>query len=143
MATGTAVCLLVVIGCGSSHSSGTGSSATAKTSGSRSTLHINGTPKFATAPPGTPVRSGQVPVAYRNITINPDVLRVKAGTTIRWTNFDPIQHNVTSISGPSKFASKNLGEGASYEVKLTKPGVIHYECTIHPTTMNGTIEVVR
>ena len=50
-------------------------------------------------------------VAYRNITISPDTLRVKVGTTVRWTNFDPIDHNVTSEGGPQRFASKDFGEG--------------------------------
>lgn len=81
-------------------------------------------------------------VAYRNIAIDPDTLRVKVGSTIKWTNFDSVEHNVTSKGGPQTFASKNFGEGGSFEVKVTKPGIIHYVCTIHPTTMNGSIEVV-
>ena len=48
-----------------------------------------------------------------------------------------------SKGGPIKFASKNFGEGGTFEVKATKPGVIHYLCTIHPTSMNGAIEVVK
>jgi plastocyanin len=83
-----------------------------------------------------------VQVAYRNITIDPDTLRVKAGTTVKWTNYDSAQANVTSVSGPQKIASKDFGEGGTFEVTLTKPGVIHYVCTLYPTTMNGTIEVV-
>jgi plastocyanin len=89
------------------------------------------------------VNSGIVPIAYRNIAIAPDTLRVKVGSTIKWTNFDSVQHNVTSQGGPQSFASKDFGEGKTFEVKVTKPGVIHYECTIHPTTMNGTIEVLN
>jgi len=50
---------------------------------------------------------------------------------------------VTSESGPSKFASTNLNEGSTFSYKVTKPGVIHYECTYHPASMNGTIEVVK
>ena len=82
-------------------------------------------------------------IAYHNIAIEPGHARVKVGSTIKWTNYDSVEHNVTSEGGPQKFASKNFGEGGTFEVKLTKPGVIHYECTIHPTTMNGTIEVVK
>jgi len=41
-----------------------------------------------------------------------------------------------------KFASKNFGEGGTFELEASKPGVIHYECTLYPVTMNGTIEVV-
>ena len=82
-------------------------------------------------------------VAYRDITIHPDTLKVKVGSTVKWTNYDAIEHNVTSESGPQHFASRTFGESRSYAVTLTKPGVIHYECTIHPATMNGTIEVVK
>jgi len=83
-----------------------------------------------------------VHVAYHNITIQPDTLKVKVGTTIRWTNYDSIEHNVTSEGGPEHFRSRTFGEGRSFQITVTKPGVIHYECTIHPATMNGTIEVV-
>ena len=82
-------------------------------------------------------------IAYRNIAIAPDTLKVKVGSTIKWTNFDSVMHNVTSEGGPQTFASKDFGEGAGFEIKALKPGVIHYECTIHPASMNGTIEVVN
>ena len=82
-------------------------------------------------------------IAYRNIAIDPDTLKVKVGSTIKWTNYDSVEHNVTSEGGAAKFASKNFGEGGTYEIKANKPGVIHYECTIHPASMNGTIEVVK
>lgn len=142
--------LLFAAGCGSSESSSsTGSSAsTATTSSTSSTatsggLKANTTPKYASPSSSSPVQSGVVPVAYRNIAIDPDTLRVKVGSTIKWTNFDSVEHNVTSEGGVAKFASKDFGEGGTYEVKVNKPGVIHYECTIHPASMNGTIEVVK
>jgi plastocyanin len=132
-------------GCGSSSSgpSGSAKTATAKSPASAGGLTYDTTPKYAAPPSSAPVQSGVVQVAYRNIAINPDTLRVKVGTTIRWTNYDPVDHNVTSESGPTKFASKNFGEGHTIEFKMSKPGIIHYECTIHPATMNGTIEVVK
>jgi len=61
---------------------------------------------------------------------------------VRFTNYDPVQHNATSVGGPQKFASPNFGPEESFAVKLTKPGLVHFECTIHPATINGTIEVV-
>lgn len=87
-------------------------------------------------------------IAYRNFAIAPDTVRVKVGSTIRWTNFDNIEHNVTSEGGRSEigqqhFASKNFGEGGTFQIKALKPGVIHYESTNYPATMNGTIEVVK
>ncbi len=140
--------------CGSSGSSSSGgttgstraSTQPAETGGKAvggSSLKVIGKPNFAKPSPSDPVRSGTVQVAYRNITIAPDTLRVKAGTTVVWRNSDPVAHNVTSVSGPQHIASSNFGEGKTFAVRLTHPGTIHYECTNHPATMNGTIEVLR
>jgi plastocyanin len=146
--------LALLAGCGSSGSSSSaGSSSNGSTSGGSTTattpsttaskggLKVTTTPKFAKAT--GPLRSGTVQIAYRNIAIAPDTVRVKLGSTIRWTNFDEVVHNVTSEGGPEKFASKDFGEGATFEIKANEPGVIHYECTIHPASMNGTVEVLR
>jgi len=139
------VALLLVAGCGSSNSSTSASSSASSSTSPPSSggLRRSTRPKFATPPASASVHSGAVQIAYRNITIQPDTLKVKVGSTVRWTNYDSIEHNVTSEGGPQKFASGNFGEGASFSIKATKPGIIHYECTIHPTSMNGTIEVVR
>jgi plastocyanin len=88
------------------------------------------------------VQSGLVKITYHEFAIEPDTVKAKVGSTIEWINNGPQTCNVTSEGGPYKFASKDFGEGASFELKLEKPGVIHYECTSYPTTMNGTIEVV-
>jgi plastocyanin len=134
--------LLFAVGCGSSSSSGSSSSTTASTSASSGGLKTDTTPKYAAPTASSPVQSGTVQVAYRNIAIAPDTLKVKVGSTIEWTNFDSVDHNVTSEGGPQTFASKDFGQGGTFELKALKPGVIHYECTIHPASMNGTIEVV-
>jgi plastocyanin len=131
--------LTLIAGCGSSSSSGTTTSKSTSTK-AKSSLKVNTTPKFA--PAAGPVRSGTVNIAYRNIAIAPDTLKVKVGSTIKWTNFDEVAHNVTSEGGPQKFASKDFTHGGTFSIKASKPGVIHYECTIHPASMNGTIEVV-
>jgi plastocyanin len=137
--------LVLGAGCGSSSSSTSGSSSTSatKSTAAGGGLRPNTTPKYATPASSAPVQSGIVQVAYRNITIDPDTLKVKVGSTIKWTNYDAVEHNVTSQGGAAHFASGNFAEGKTFEVKLARPGVIHYLCTIHPTTMNGTIEVVR
>jgi plastocyanin len=146
--------VLLAAGCGSSESSGTnstGSNSTTTSSASAKTaaktaasggLKAVTTPKYAVPSSSEPVKSGVVQIAYRNIAIDPDTVRAKAGSTIKWTNEDPEKCNVKSEGGPYTFASKDFGEGASFELKLDKPGLIHYECTYYPTTMNGTIEVV-
>jgi plastocyanin len=157
---GAAALLALLGGCGSSKSgsseSGAGatSSSTSSSSGSSSGGHkgpqssITFTrgkePNWAKVPASAPARSGLVPIAYRYFAIDPDTLKVKVGSTVRWTNYDPSPHNVTSEGHSAvKLASGNFGEGASFEAKMTAPGVIHYESTNYPTTMNGTILVVE
>jgi plastocyanin len=143
---GATAVVALAAGCGSGGGYSSSSSSAASTSSTASvTSHgvkANTAPKFAKPSSSAPVKSGVVQIAYRNIAIDPDTMRVKVGSTIKWTNFDTVEHNVTSKGGPVKFASKNFGEGGTFELKATKAGTIHYLCTIHPTTMNGTIEVV-
>jgi plastocyanin len=136
--------LMLEAGCGSSNSSSSSTSSSSAASGTpKSSLKANTTPKYAAPAASSPVQSGTVQVAYRNIAISPDTLKVKVGSTIKWTNSDSVEHNVTSAGGPQKFASKTFGENGTFEIKVNKPGVIHYQCTIHPASMNGTIEVVK
>lgn len=145
--------LMLIAGCGSGKSgeaSTAGSSATGSTSSSssvpstpKSGLTTNAKINYASPPAGAPVQSGTVKIKYHEITIEPDTLRVKVGSTIEWINEDPVEHNVTSEPGaPSKISSGNFGEGHTFRFTVTKPGIIHYKCTNHPATMNGTIEVV-
>jgi plastocyanin len=148
--TALAVCFALVLGllsgCGSSSSSTATSSTAAKaptTSTSSGGLKANTTPKYAAPSASAPVQSGTVQIAYRNIAIDPDTVKVKLGSTIKWTNHDSVEHNVTSQGGGQKFASKDFGESGTFEIKANKPGVIHYLCTIHPASMNGTIEVLK
>jgi plastocyanin len=145
--------LLLAAGCGSSSSSSSssvtsstpnsGPSGAAATGSTTGGLKAPSRPKFASPPASAPVQSGVVHITYQNISIAPDTVKVKVGSTIIWTNMDSVEHNVTSQSGPQQFASRTFGEGRSYTIKVLKPGVIHYECTIHPTSMNGTIDVVQ
>jgi plastocyanin len=144
--------LVLVAGCGSSSSSTsnstTSSSASSPTPSTSTSTTVGGLkadsrPKFAVPSSSEPVQSGIVPITYHDISIAPDTVRVRVGSTIMWTNLDSVEHNVTSEGGPQKFASGTFGEGKSFQIKALKPGVIHYECTIHPVSMNGTIEVVQ
>ena len=154
VAAGALACVVLALcGCGSSTSSGTASGSTSNPkgstgskgstgAGSHPSIHIDTTPKFTSPPPGAPVRTGTVQIAMRNVSIAPNAIRVKAGTKVKWTNYDPLQYNVTSVSGPQKVRSGNFGKGSSFQVVLSKPGVMHYVCTNYPTTMNATIEIV-
>jgi plastocyanin len=132
-------------GCGSSKSSA--STTTAKTAATTTTaksgLTVPGKINYASPPANAPVQSGLVAISYHEFAIEPDTVKAKVGSTVKWTNNDSEKCNVTSEGGPYKFASGDFGEGGTFELKLDKPGVIHYECTSYPTTMNGTVEVVE
>jgi plastocyanin len=148
-----AACLAVTLaaGCGSSKSSattstaktGSGTTATGATGAHKEGLIPDGKINYAKPPASAPVQSGVIQITYREISIEPDTVKAKVGSTVKWTNDDPEPCNVTSEAGPYKFASKDFGEGATFELKLDRPGTINYECTHYPTTMNGTIEVVE
>jgi len=144
---------LLAAGCGSSKYGGSSTAASSTNGSTASTSGTTGKPKeglirngkinYASPPANAPVQKGIVKISYHEITIEPDTLRVKVGSTIEWVNEDPVEHNVTSEPGaPSKIASGNFGEGHTFRFTVTKPGIIHYKCTNHPATMNGTIEVV-
>jgi plastocyanin len=91
------------------------------------------------APPSTaaaPVSADAVTI--RNFAFGPQVITVKAGTTVHWTNNDTEAHTVTSNTGA--FGSPVLQPGTGYSFTFTKPGTYHYHCTIHPF-MTGMVMV--
>ncbi|HEY1833774.1 MAG TPA: plastocyanin/azurin family copper-binding protein [Solirubrobacteraceae bacterium] len=143
------ILLAVLCGCGGGGGGGASSDTTAGSAATHTEKAITSsgikaqtTPKFGAPASTAPVRSGLIQVAYRNIAIAPDTIRAKVGSTVQWTSYDAVEHNVTSEGGPQAFRSKDFGEGGTFRVHLTKAGLIHYECTNHPASMNGSIEVV-
>jgi plastocyanin len=138
--------LALAQGCGSGGSRPAGSVAAKRPASTTQTVKSGLVPdgkiNYASPSANAQVRSGLVKITYREFTIEPDTVRAKVGSTLKWTNEDTEKCNVTSEGGAYKFASKDLGESASFELKLDKPGIIHYECTYYPSTMNGAIEVV-
>jgi plastocyanin len=87
----------------------------------------------------TSASGSAVQVAMKNIAFAPKTATAKVGQTIKWVNEDSVDHNVTAISGAS-FKSRAFGKGGSFTFKATKPGSIHYVCTLHPG-MKATLTV--
>lgn len=82
----------------------------------------------------------------QTLNFSPTTITVVVGTnnTIKWINQDSIAHTVTSTSVPSganSFDSGTLNPGSAYTLTLTVPGTYHYQCTVHPSWMIGTIVV--
>jgi plastocyanin len=85
----------------------------------------------------TPALAADVAVKIGNFTFGPQELKVKAGTTVTWTNEDDIPHTVVS---PNSFRSKALDTDEKYAFTFTTPGTYKYFCSLHPH-MTGTIVV--
>ena len=77
-------------------------------------------------------------VQIGNFTFKAQVLTVKPGTTVTWTNADDIPHTVTSNTGV--FKSKVLDSGDKFSFTFAKPGQFGYFCSLHPH-MTGTVIV--
>lgn len=114
--------LLALAGCGSGSSSSPAPAA--------------GRPASATSTSGAGVQ-----VTLKNLAYSPSIVHAKVGQTVTWTNQDTPPHDVTYVGGPKFTSSSRMNPGATFSIKLTQAGAIHYFCTIHPF-MKGTIVVV-
>ena len=87
----------------------------------------------------TPAGAQEIQITIDNFTFSPKELKVKAGTTVTWTNHDDIPHGIASSN--NAFAkSKALDTDDSYSFKFTAPGTYQYFCYIH-SHMVGSIIV--
>jgi len=82
-------------------------------------------------------------VTLKNIQFHPAVVRIAVGQSVtwRWEDADiDTEHNVTSI-GATKFADSQTKMTGTYTIKFSHAGVYHFECTIHPQSMQGKVIV--
>ena len=77
-------------------------------------------------------------VSIDNFAFTPDVLTVKAGTTVTFVNHDDIPHLVVASDG--KYRSKALDTNDKFSIAFDKPGDYSYYCGLHPH-MKGKIVV--
>jgi hypothetical protein len=76
----------------------------------------------------------------QNRRFSPDLVLVPAGAAVSFPNFDPIFHNVFSLSKPKSFDLGNYSKGQTRMVTFAKPGVVFVYCHLHPN-MSGTVVV--
>jgi len=89
------------------------------------------------------VLSGLVDVTIAGIAFDPAVITVTTGSTVRWTNTDPVTHTTTSDTGSlDPWDSGQLGPGGVFTRLFATPGTYHYHCAIHSFSMFGTVVVV-
>lgn len=83
----------------------------------------------------TTVAQADTVVEMQDISFNPVRAEIGAGATVKWTNNDGFDHDVTSAQFHDKAASwdiaKTLGGGESVTHTFDSSGVFEYKCTIH------------
>ena len=64
---------------------------------------------------------------------------IDVGTTVTWTNYDGVDHTVTSDDG-EELDSEHLGEDGTYRHTFDTPGEYNYHCKPH-SNMHGLVTV--
>lgn len=82
------------------------------------------------APPAKPA-SASITMGQEHRRFVPDFLVVPVGDTVSFPNFDPIFHNVFSLSRPKSFDLGNYPEGQTRKVTFNKPGIVFVNCHLH------------
>lgn len=86
---------------------------------------------------------GMMVVTVKDFKYSPASITVKAGTTVRFVNEDPVRHTVTAGTPDSPKEStfdKDLPDGETVEITFDEPGEFAYFCEPHEF-MTGTVTV--
>jgi plastocyanin len=83
---------------------------------------------------------GPAVMEQQNRRFSPDLVVISTGSSVSFPNFDPIFHNVFSLSKPKSFDLGNYSKGQTRMVTFPKPGIVSVYCHLHPN-MAGTIVV--
>lgn len=82
------------------------------------------------------VKKGPAAVTIKDFAFDPQILTIKKGTKVTWTNQDAATHQIKSTA----FNSQELSKGQSFSYTFDETGTIDYFCSIHPT-MTGKVIV--
>jgi plastocyanin len=69
----------------------------------------------------------------------PDLVVIPAGSTVQFPNFDPIFHNVFSLSSTQPFDLGFYAKSQSRSVKFNRPGIVQVYCHIHSHMYAGIV----
>lgn len=89
-------------------------------------LYIEGPAAVPAAAPAT------VDVAINDKVYVPRVVVTPAGSTVRFPNHDPFNHNVFSVSEPNQFDLGLYGRGEARSSTFAHPGLVRVYCNVHP-----------
>jgi plastocyanin len=80
----------------------------------------------------TAARPTTVEIAITDKTYAPHVIVVPLGSTVRFPNHDPFNHNVFSVSEPNSFDLGLYGRGEAKSYTFQHPGLVRVYCNVHP-----------
>lgn len=88
---------------------------------------------------------GNGAVATTSVTMSgdafhPATIRVRAGSTVTWTQEDADEVHNVQFGGAGGFTSPTLHRGQTFRHTFKSPGTYTYICTFHPY-MRGTVVV--
>jgi len=89
----------------------------------------------AVATPPAPEVINKTLINIQNFAFDPAEITVPVGSTVIWTNNDPVPHQITSDS----FSSPTLDQGSTFSQKFTAAGTYAYHCSIHPSMVGKII----
>ena len=83
-----------------------------------------------------PVAATEVEMV-KSYRFDPQVIEIKAGDTVTWTNEDNFTHTV-QVEGQG---DHEVERGESVSIGFDEPGTYDYVCTLHSKDMDGTVIV--
>jgi plastocyanin len=83
------------------------------------------------APRGQPRPAVTTDVGTSDKEFSPHLLVVPVGSTVSFSNYDPFNHNVFSLSEENPFDLGLYGRGEARSVRFEKPGVVRVYCNVH------------
>lgn len=92
------------------------------------------------APLSSPAEGIKASMEQKDRRFVPDLVVIPAGSTVSFPNFDPIFHNVFSLSKAKSFDLGNYPNGQTRVVTFSSPGTIAVYCHLH-SNMAATIVV--
>lgn len=82
---------------------------------------------------------GVTEVRLDDFAFAPANIVIDVGTTVTWTNYDSVEHTVTSDEG-DELESERLGEDGTFLHTFDTPGEYYYHCKPH-SNMQGLVTV--
>jgi plastocyanin len=79
--------------------------------------------------PGPPAKAT---MQQRNRHFEPELLVIPIGSAVEFPNFDPIFHNIFSLSHTQSFDLGYYPNGQSRMVKFLRTGIVQVYCHVHP-----------